>query len=349
MRSARPLQPGACSSARPRRRPRPHRPNRRDRRSSSRKRALPVGTIITADAIGYQLWPKEMVQDAYFIDGEADMSKLLGTVVRHPITAGEPVTQGSLVAPWRPRLPCRGARPGHARRHRAGFGKDRRRRLHLPGRPCRPDADPDDQRRRRPEPQRCGNDPAQPARARDRPVDRDHDRRRRQDRRPAFRTVTLEATPKIAEKIAVAQTIGTLSLSLRSIADNQSRTRPARSPVANVNVPDGATQGRRGSPAPRCQHDAAGRRADLRHRRRRVALPAQARCPATHAAELCRADAVRTAWHRPGRTVRSSASPAVRARLSNPSARVPASSSDRQAAAMGSAAGPVATGMTVLK
>jgi pilus assembly protein CpaB len=33
-------------------------------------------------------------------------------------------------------------------------------------------------------------------------------------------TVTLEATPRIAEKIAVAQTIGQLSLSLRSLADN---------------------------------------------------------------------------------------------------------------------------------
>src|SRR5688500_10328187 len=63
------------------------------------KRALPVGTIITADAVGYQLWPQEMVQDAYFVDGEADMNKLLGTVVRNPITAGEPVTQGSLVSP----------------------------------------------------------------------------------------------------------------------------------------------------------------------------------------------------------------------------------------------------------
>src|SRR5690606_28369793 len=63
------------------------------------KRALPMGTIITADAVGYQLWPQEMVQDAYFLDGEADMTKLLGTVVRHAITAGEPVPQGSLVAP----------------------------------------------------------------------------------------------------------------------------------------------------------------------------------------------------------------------------------------------------------
>ena len=63
------------------------------------KRSLPVGTIITADAVAYQLWPQELVQDAYFIDGEANMETLLGTVVRFPITAGEPVTQGSLVAP----------------------------------------------------------------------------------------------------------------------------------------------------------------------------------------------------------------------------------------------------------
>src|SRR6187551_2419682 len=59
------------------------------------KRSLPVGTIITADAVAYQLWPQELVQDAYFIDGEANMETLLGTVVRFPITAGEPVTQGS--------------------------------------------------------------------------------------------------------------------------------------------------------------------------------------------------------------------------------------------------------------
>jgi tight adherence protein C len=63
------------------------------------QRALPVGTIITADSISFQAWPKEMIQDAYFIDGEADMNKLLGTVVRYPVTAGQPVTQGALVSP----------------------------------------------------------------------------------------------------------------------------------------------------------------------------------------------------------------------------------------------------------
>src|SRR5690349_14430290 len=63
------------------------------------QRVLPTGTIITADAIGFQPWPQELVKDAYFIEGESDVSKLLGTVVRFPVTAGEPVTQGSLVAP----------------------------------------------------------------------------------------------------------------------------------------------------------------------------------------------------------------------------------------------------------
>jgi len=54
----------------------------------------------------------------------------------------------------------------------------------------------------------------------------------------AYSTVTVEATPRIAEKIAVAQTVGSLSLSLRSIADNAGELEEA---IANgeINVPDG--------------------------------------------------------------------------------------------------------------
>ena len=32
------------------------------------QRALPVGTIITADALGFQPWPSDLVQDAYLKD-----------------------------------------------------------------------------------------------------------------------------------------------------------------------------------------------------------------------------------------------------------------------------------------
>ena len=42
-----------------------------------------------------------------------------------------------------------------------------------------------------------------------------------------FANVTVEATPRIAEQIAVAQTIGSLSLSLRSLADNSSELEEA--------------------------------------------------------------------------------------------------------------------------
>jgi len=57
----------------------------------------------------------------------------------------------------------------------------------------------------------------------------------------AFRTVTMEATPKIAEKISVAQTIGTLSLSLRSLADSQSDLDRALA-EGSLKVPDGLSK-----------------------------------------------------------------------------------------------------------
>ena len=65
------------------------------------KKALPVGTIIDADSFSYQPWPKELMQNAYYIEAspDGDPKNLFGTVVRYPITAGQPVTRGSLVGP----------------------------------------------------------------------------------------------------------------------------------------------------------------------------------------------------------------------------------------------------------
>src|SRR3546814_6404593 len=62
-------------------------------------RALPVGTIIGPDSFRFQPWPKELVEQAYFLKGETDPASLAGTVVRNTITAGQPITQGSLVKP----------------------------------------------------------------------------------------------------------------------------------------------------------------------------------------------------------------------------------------------------------
>ncbi len=53
-----------------------------------------------------------------------------------------------------------------------------------------------------------------------------------------FNTVTLEVTPRIGEKIAVAQSLGGLSLQLRSIADNTAELERAVA-AGEVQVPAG--------------------------------------------------------------------------------------------------------------
>ena len=204
------------------------------------QRSLPVGTIITADAVSYQAWPKEMVQDAYFIDGEADVAKLLGTVVRFPITAGEPITQGSLVAPGDRGFLAAALGPGmravtipvSARTGVAGFV--------FPG---------DHIDLVLTQTVKSGEGQALKASetilrnlrvlATDQATDSDVVEGKTVVR--AFKTVTIEVTPKIAEKIAVAQTIGTLSLSLRAIADNQGELERAIA-AGDVSIPEGASK-----------------------------------------------------------------------------------------------------------
>lgn len=204
------------------------------------QRALPTGTIITADSIGYQLWPKELVQDAYFLDGEADISKLIGTVVRHPITAGEPITQGSLVSPGDRGFLAAALQPGMravtvpvtAQTGVAGFV--------FPG--DRVDVMLTQTIQ--------GNDgtslkASETILRNIRVLATDQATTPEKGEKgetvvKAFKTVTLEVTPKIAEKISVAQTIGTLSLSLRSLADSEGSIDSAVA-AGGVTIPDNAS------------------------------------------------------------------------------------------------------------
>src|SRR3546814_13389185 len=62
-------------------------------------RQLPTGTSFGPDSFLYQPWPKDLVEQAYFLKDKTDVNTLVGTVVRFPITAGEPLTQGALVHP----------------------------------------------------------------------------------------------------------------------------------------------------------------------------------------------------------------------------------------------------------
>ncbi len=205
------------------------------------KRALPIGTIITADAVSYQLWPKEMVQDAYFLDGEADMEKLLGTVVRHSITAGEPVTQGSLVAPGDRGFLAAALGPGmravtvpvSTKTGVAGFV--------FPG-------DYVDMMLT----QTVSGDDGPELKTTETilralrvlATDQSTETETTPEGKTVvheFRTITLEVTPRIAEKIQVAETIGTLSLALRSIADNQADLDRAIA-AGSIDLPNNASR-----------------------------------------------------------------------------------------------------------
>ena len=202
-------------------------------------RALPAGTIITADAMGYQPWPKDLVQDVYFTEDKTDMSKLLGTVVRLPITAGEPVTQGSLVSPGDRGFLAAALGPGmravtipvSARTAVAGFV--------FPG---------DHIDLVLTQTVKGGLIPLKTAEtilknlrvlATDQTTSQEQVEGK--TRVKTFSTVTVEATPKIAEKIAVAQTIGTISLSLRSLADNSSELDQAIA-LGQIKIPAGASK-----------------------------------------------------------------------------------------------------------
>lgn len=202
-------------------------------------RKLPVGTIITADALQFKLWPEEMVQDAYFVEGQADMNKLLGTVSRFAITAGQPVTQGALVMPGDRGFLAAALGPGmravtipvSAKTAVAGFvfPGDRVDLLltqSIGGRGQEGFSATETVLRN----------------LRVLATDQRTDSQKVDGKTVVTKTslVTIEATPRIAEKIAVAQKLGSLSLALRPLADTRAELDRAIA-RGEVVVPDGVS------------------------------------------------------------------------------------------------------------
>ena len=205
-------------------------------------KSLPVGTILDATALKFQPWPKELVDNAYYLRPKTDLQSLIGTVVRNAITAGQPVTQGALVKPGDRGFLAAALGPGmravavpvSQTTGVAGFvfpgdridlvltqsvdgqgGADARalkvsetiiRNIRVLATDQRTD-------------NTAGEDGKTPV--------------------TTFTTVTVEATPRIAEQIAVAQQLGTISLSLRSLADTSTELEEAIASGA-IKVPDGA-------------------------------------------------------------------------------------------------------------
>jgi pilus assembly protein CpaB len=204
-------------------------------------KSLPVGTIIDAESLRFQRWPEGLVQPAYFIKGTpgASPADLLGTVVRNEITAGQPVTNGSLIKPGERGFLAAALGPGmravtvavSATSGVAGFI--------FPG--DRVDIVLTQEVAGGGEGASLKASETIIRNARVLATDQRMNSRDEEGKPIVERidTVTLEATPKIAEKIAVAQTIGQLSLALRSIADNSAELERAIA-SGEVTVPENA-------------------------------------------------------------------------------------------------------------
>jgi pilus assembly protein CpaB len=204
------------------------------------RKELPVGTIIDAEALTFQPWPKEMMQNAYYTEGQpdADVSQLLGTVVRYPVTAGQPLTRGAVVGPKDRGFLAAALGPGmraitvpvNTATSVSGFV--------FPG--DRVDV------MLTQEVAGGGDGPALKVTetivrnvrvlATDQRIDSKNEEG--QTVVKTFSNVTFEVTPKLAEKLAVAQSLGSLSLSLRSIADNSAELERAIA-AGDVKVPEG--------------------------------------------------------------------------------------------------------------
>jgi pilus assembly protein CpaB len=205
------------------------------------RKALPVGTIIDQEALTFQPWPSELMQEAYYTEGgpDSDMSKLLGTVVRNPITAGQPVTRGALVGPNDRGFLAAALGPGmravtvpvSATSGVAGF------------------VFPGDRIDLVLTQEVAGGGDGPPLKVSETivrnlrvlAVDQRITGVNEEGKTEAkpYANVTFESTPRIAEKIAVAQSIGMLSLSLRSIADNAAELERAVA-AGEVKMPEGA-------------------------------------------------------------------------------------------------------------
>ncbi|MEA3542073.1 MAG: Flp pilus assembly protein CpaB [Pseudomonadota bacterium] len=203
-------------------------------------KALPVGTILDAESFRFQPWPKDLVEQAYYLRGQADPARLAGSVVRTAITAGQPLTQGALVKPGDRGFLAAALAPGmravtvpvSAQTSVAGFV--------FPGDRIDLVLTQSVAGGGEGEPLKVSETILRNLRvlATDQRMDA-----LGPDGKPVVQTysnVTLEVTPKIAEKIAVAQTVGSLSMSLRSMADTPADLDTAIA-GADVDLPDGAS------------------------------------------------------------------------------------------------------------
>lgn len=60
---------------------------------------LPSGTFIKEEDVTWQKWPTDGVNEAYLLEGQSEIGNIVGAVVRKGIVAGEPITEAQIARP----------------------------------------------------------------------------------------------------------------------------------------------------------------------------------------------------------------------------------------------------------
>jgi len=60
---------------------------------------LPAGTFIKEEDVSWQKWPVDGVNDSYLLKDAVDVNTIVGAVVRKGIVAGEPITEAQIARP----------------------------------------------------------------------------------------------------------------------------------------------------------------------------------------------------------------------------------------------------------
>jgi pilus assembly protein CpaB len=205
-------------------------------------RTLPAGTIVDDSTVRAQVWPKDMIDGNMLMKGSGSVS---GRVVRYTVPAGQPITNSALIKPGDRGFLAAALGPGMravtvpvtATSGVAGFV--------FPG-------DRVDVLLTQEITGSSSGSPMTVLKTAEtivrnvRVLATDQNTLPQGEAKdPAVKPstmVTLEGTPRIAEKIAVAQSMGTISLSLRSIADT-SQELDALIASGDVQVPANAKGG----------------------------------------------------------------------------------------------------------
>lgn len=197
------------------------------------KSDIPIGTFLREDLVGWQAWPNDSLDPNYMVQGQNDPrtqapydpKTLVGTVARLSISAGQPITNARIVHPGEQGFLAAALKPG-MRAITVGISEvSGIAGLAFPG--DRVDllltheVDSGGGGKRHASETVLENIRVL---AIDQSLNHQVDTTKTPGPTVVGRTATIEVSPKQAEMVAVAGTLGSLSLSLRSLASTEGGT-----------------------------------------------------------------------------------------------------------------------------